>query len=109
MVQPLIDDVLHPELIDLKSLVPLDFDLILESIEKTGRLVVVHEACKKGGVGAEIASQVMERAFDCLDAPVGRVGALESPIPFAESLEKVVLPSVETIKEKCLEVLDYKI
>jgi pyruvate/2-oxoglutarate/acetoin dehydrogenase E1 component len=99
---------IHPELIDLKSLVPLDIDLILESVEKTGRLVVVHEACKKGGIGAEIASQVMERAFDCLDAPVGRVGALESPIPFAESLEKVVLPSVETIKEKCFEVLGYE-
>ena len=71
--------------------------------------MVVHEACKKGGVGAEIASIVMEKAFDCLDAPIGRVGAQSSPIPFAETLENVVLPSAETIKEKCLEVLGYEI
>lgn len=66
------------------------------------------EACRMGSVSAEIASLVMEKAFDCFDAPIGRVGTLEAPIPFTETMESV-LPSLETIKEECLEVLGYEI
>ncbi|MBW1711589.1 MAG: alpha-ketoacid dehydrogenase subunit beta [Deltaproteobacteria bacterium] len=90
------------EVIDLRTLVPLDMETILESVAKTNRVVVVHEAVKRVGFGAEVAAAIMEKAFDDLDGPVLRVGAKESPIPFAESLEEVVLPSVSDIKEACL-------
>jgi len=89
------------EVIDLRTIQPLDIDTVIKSVKKTGRLLVAHEAYKKGGVGAEIASQIMEKAFDYLDASVERLGEKESPIPFAETLEKVVVPGEEDIKKKC--------
>jgi len=93
------------ELIDLRTLVPMDMETVLESVKKTSRAVVVHEAARKGGIGAEIAATIMEKALDYLDAPVGRVGAKEAPIAFAESLESAVLPSVAEIKKSCLTVM----
>jgi acetoin:2,6-dichlorophenolindophenol oxidoreductase subunit beta len=89
------------ELIDLRCVVPLDWDAVLASVRKTSRLVVAHEAWRQGGIGAEIASTVMERAMDALDAPVARVGARPAPIPFSESLESVVLPGVNDIVAAC--------
>jgi len=93
------------EVIDLRTLVPMDMDIVLESVKKTSRAVVVHEAVRKGGVGAEIAATIMEKALDYLDAPVGRVGAMETPVPFAEPLESAVLPSTQNIHEACQAVM----
>jgi len=89
------------EVIDLKTIQPLDIDTVIKSVKKTGRLLIAHESYKKGGVGAEIASQVMEKAFDYLDAGIERLGEKEAPIPFAETLEKVIVPGEEDIKKKC--------
>jgi len=85
------------EVIDPRTLVPLDIDTILASVEKTGRLVIVHEACERGGVGAEIAAQVQEKAFDYLDAPIIRVANPNVPIPFAKNLEAAAIPDEERI------------
>ncbi len=87
------------EVIDPRTLVPLDIDTIVESVKKTGRLVVAHEAHKNAGWGAEIASQVMERAFRYLDAPPVRLGAKACPLPFNIALENAVVPSVDDILE----------
>ncbi len=85
------------EVIDPRTLVPLDMDTILESVKKTGRMVVVHEAHKTAGWGAEIASQVTETAFRYLDASPFRLGAKACPIPFNINLESAVVPSVTDI------------
>lgn len=85
------------ELIDPRTLSPLDKDTILKSVEKTGKLVVVHEAVKFGGFGGEIAAIVAEEAFDLLDAPIKRVAAPFAPIPFAPNLESAYIPSEESI------------
>jgi acetoin:2,6-dichlorophenolindophenol oxidoreductase subunit beta len=80
------------EVIDLRTTVPLDLEAILTSVRKTGRLVIAHEAHRRLGIGAEIAALVQEHAFDYLDAPIARVGALDVPIPASKPLEDVVLP-----------------
>jgi pyruvate/2-oxoglutarate/acetoin dehydrogenase E1 component len=80
------------EVLDLRSLRPLDWDTIAASVRKTHRVVVAHEACRTGGVGAEIAAQIGEELFDDLDAPVIRVGAKDVPMPFSPPLEQFVLP-----------------
>ncbi|MCL5103938.1 MAG: alpha-ketoacid dehydrogenase subunit beta [Armatimonadetes bacterium] len=85
------------EVIDPRTIYPLDIDPIVASVQKTGRLMVVHEAFTRGGIGAEIASQIMEKAFDYLDAPVERLGGLEVPMPYARSLEEVVIPNTDRI------------
>jgi 2-oxoisovalerate dehydrogenase E1 component len=85
------------EVIDPRTLRPLDEATILESVRRTNRLVVVHEACTRGGFGAEVAAMVVEHAFDWLDAPVVRVGALDTPMPFNDRLESAVIPSQERI------------
>jgi pyruvate dehydrogenase E1 component beta subunit len=79
------------EVVDPRTLFPLDLDTVLESVSKTGRLVVAHEAVERGGFGAEVAAQVGSLAFDYLDAPIQRVGAPPVPIPFAPVLEKRVM------------------
>jgi len=85
------------EVIDLRTLKPLDIETVLSSVRKTHRLLVVHEACLTGGFGGEISAQVTERAFDELDAPVARVGALDSPIPYQWDLESTVIPTSDRI------------
>ena len=87
------------EVIDLRSLVPLDIDTLVESIKKTSRLVVVHEAVQQGGVGAEVAAQVQEHAFYYLDSPIFRVAAPNAPVPCAPPLESAFVPSMEQIVE----------
>ena len=79
--------------------------MILKSVEKTGRLMVVHEACRTGGFGAEIAAIVAEKAFDYLDAPIKRVAGLDSPIPFHPKLEDHVIPNENDIKVAALEIM----
>lgn len=87
------------EIIDPRTLVPLDEDLILNSVRKTGRCIVVQEANTRGGYSAEIASMISEKAFESLKKPVIRVGALDVPIPFSPILEDTVLPNAEKIEQ----------
>ena len=92
-------DGIEAEVIDLRTLKPMDTETIVESVKKTGRCVTVEEGWAQSGVGAEIAARVMEQAFDYLDAPVARVTGKEVPMPYAANLEKLALPSVaEVIK-----------
>jgi len=88
----LAEEGLDCEIIDLRTINPLDLPAILKSIEKTGRLVTVEEGYRSFGVGAEISARVMEEGFDLLEAPVVRVGALDTPIPFSPVLEKATIP-----------------
>ena len=90
---------INAEVIDLRTLKPMDTDTIIESVKKTGRLVTVEEGWKQSGVGAEIAARVMEQAFDYLDAPVARVTGKDVPMPYAANLEKLALPSVAEVVE----------
>lgn len=87
------------EVIDLRTVMPLDVDHVIESARRTNRIVVVHEAVRFGGLGAEIAAQVQEHAFDYLDAPVGRIAAPFTPVPFSPSLENEYVPSAKRIAE----------
>ncbi len=87
------------EVIDLRTLRPMDTGTIIESVQKTGRLVTVEEGWQQNGIGAEIAARVMARAFDYLDAPVARVSAQDVPMPYAANLEKLALPSVTQLVE----------
>jgi pyruvate dehydrogenase E1 component beta subunit len=87
------------EVIDLRTLRPMDTDTIIASVQKTGRAVTVEEGWQQSGVGAEIAARIMEKAFDYLDAPVARVSGKDVPMPYAANLEKLALPSVEEIVE----------
>jgi len=89
------------EVIDLRTLIPLDWETVIGSVKKTGRVVVVHEAYKKGGVGGDIASEIVERAFDYLDAPALRIGAKDAPIPFSRPLEEAILPGPADIVAAC--------
>ena len=93
------------EVIDPISIRPLDIETILESLKRTGRVVIVHEASTFGGFGAEIAAQVQEHGFDYLDAPVLRIGAMECPIPYNRRLERHVLPSTARIERRVLDML----
>jgi pyruvate dehydrogenase E1 component beta subunit len=90
-------DGISVEIVDPRTLSPLDITTIVASVRKTNRCVVAQEAVRFGGFGAEIAAQVQEDAFDHLDAPVGRVGAPFSPVPFSPALEKHWVPGAEGI------------
>ena len=97
--EELAKDNIDAEVIDLRTLKPMDSDTIIQSVQKTGRLVTVEEGWKQSGVGAEIAARVMEEAFDYLDAPVTRVCGKDVPMPYAANLEKLALPSVAEVVE----------
>ena len=97
---------LSVEVIDLRSVAPLDMDTIYRSVKKTGRLVIAHEAIKLGGVGGEIAARVAERAFEYLDAPILRVGARFCPLPFSPGLEDYVLAGKPEIVDALLAIVD---
>jgi pyruvate/2-oxoglutarate/acetoin dehydrogenase E1 component len=85
-------DGIEVEVIDPRTLVPLDIETIIRSVKRTHHALIVHEACERGGVGAEIVAQIQERAFEWLDAPVKRVANPNVPIPFAETLEALAIP-----------------
>ncbi|GLK67490.1 pyruvate dehydrogenase complex E1 component subunit beta [Hansschlegelia plantiphila] len=97
--EELAKDGVEAEVIDLRTIRPMDTDTIIESVKKTGRCVTVEEGWAQSGVGAEIAARVMERAFDWLDAPVTRVSGKDVPMPYAANLEKLALPSVADVVE----------
>ncbi|MBN1444881.1 MAG: alpha-ketoacid dehydrogenase subunit beta [Candidatus Omnitrophica bacterium] len=90
------------EVIDPRTLIPFDYDTLYLSVKKTGRLVIVHEDTMTGGWGAEIAARVSADIFDCLDAPVTRVCAPDTPAPFSTPLEEFFVPDKEKIKEAVL-------
>ena len=85
------------EILDLRTLRPLDVDAITASVRKTGRLLIVHEAPSFGGFAGEITAQVCEKAFEWLDAPIRRVAALDTPVPYAAPLEDAHLPAVDDV------------
>ena len=90
---------IEAEVIDLRTLKPMDSDTIVKSVKKTGRLVTVEEGWKQSGVGSEIAARISEKAFDYLDAPVTRVCGKDVPMPYAANVEKLALPSIAEIVE----------
>jgi pyruvate dehydrogenase E1 component beta subunit len=93
------------EVVDLRSLSPLDKETILASARKTGRVIVVHEAVKRGGVGGDIAAMLMEEAYDDLDGPVMRIAGRNTSIPYNLNIEKACIPSVEEIVAGVLRML----
>jgi len=88
---------IYAEVIDLRTLRPMDIDTVVESVKKTGRCVTVEEGWPQSGIGAEIAAQIMDKAFDYLDAPVKRVTGKDVPMPYAANLEKLALPSAADV------------
>ncbi len=93
------------EVVDPRSLFPLDEDKILGSVQKTGKVVIVHEAPVRGGWGGEMAAVIADKAFGYLDAPIKRVGAKDAPVPFPGVLEEFVLPSESTIEAAIRSIL----
>jgi pyruvate dehydrogenase E1 component beta subunit len=93
------------EVVDLRTLSPLDKQTILASVAKTGRAIVVHEAIKRGGIGGDIAAMLMEEAYDDLDSPVKRLCGRNTTIPYNLGLEKACVPSLENIIESVLEIV----
>ena len=94
------------DLIDLRTLSPLDKDAIINSVNKTGKAIILHEDSLFGGLGSEISSIIMENCFENLDAPVRRVGSLDTPIPFEESLERQYLP-FDRFEKEIKDLLNY--
>jgi pyruvate dehydrogenase E1 component beta subunit len=93
------------EVVDLRTLVPLDKETVLASARRTGKVIVVHEACRRGGVGGDIAAMIMEEAYDDLDGPVMRIAGRNTPVPYNLNIEKVCVPSVEDVIEGVLKVV----
>jgi len=97
---------LNLELIDLRTLLPWDKETVAKSVRKTGKVLVLHEDCETGGVGGEIAAWIGEHCFEHLDAPVMRVGSLDTPVPFSSILEENFLPK-HRFADKIKELLKY--
>jgi pyruvate dehydrogenase E1 component beta subunit len=93
------------EIVDPRTLVPLDINLLVDSVKKTGRLIVVSEACSRGSVASDISARVTERAFEYLKAPVKIVAGLNTPIPYNSTLEKASIPQVNDIIEAAKKML----
>lgn len=89
----------------LRTLRPLDKETIINSVKKTHRLVIAHEACKTFGFGAEVAAAVAEEALDYLDAPIVRVGAPNAPVPFSKPLENAYVPDEDAIVKAVMRVM----
>ena len=94
------------EVVDLRTLLPLDMDTVYESVKKTGKVLVLHEDCLTGGIGGEISALINENCFQLLDAPVKRLASLDTPIPFANELEDNFLPK-NKLNEVLRELLTY--
>jgi 2-oxoisovalerate dehydrogenase E1 component len=95
------------EVVDLRTLVPFDAETVLASVRKTGRAIVVHEAQRTAGFGAEVAAQIAEQAFAWLDAPIRRLAYPDLPVPYVKSLEQELLPSAERVAAAAVELLAY--
>ena len=97
----LAEDGIDVEILDLRTLLPLDEAAILDSVKKTSRLLVVHEDTRTGGIAGEITARVCEHAFEWLDAPPLRVTSLDTPVPYSPPLEDYFLPQVDDIVTAC--------
>jgi pyruvate/2-oxoglutarate/acetoin dehydrogenase E1 component len=95
------------EVIDLRTLLPLDREAILGSLKKTNKLLIVHEDTRTGGLAGEIAAIVCESGFDDLDGPIARVTGLDTPVPYSPPLEAEFLPSVEKVAAAARELAEY--
>jgi 2-oxoisovalerate dehydrogenase E1 component len=95
------------EVVDLRSLYPLDEETILNSVKKTKRVLIVHEDKVRGGFGGELAGIIADKAFEFLDAPVARVGSTFTPVGFNRILEAAILPSEAKVMEAALRTLQY--
>jgi pyruvate/2-oxoglutarate/acetoin dehydrogenase E1 component len=101
------EDGLSVEILDLRTLIPWDKEAVLHSVEKTSKVLVLHEDTRTGGFGAEIAATIAEDAFEHLDAPVKRVAAPDTPVPFSPPLEKAFIPQVEDVAAGLKELAEY--
>jgi pyruvate/2-oxoglutarate/acetoin dehydrogenase E1 component len=95
------------EIIDLRSIMPWDKQAVLESVRKTSKVLVLHEDTLSGGFGAEIAATIADEAFEDLDAPVKRLAAPDTPVPFSPPLEKAFIPQVEDVVKGLKELSEY--
>jgi 2-oxoisovalerate dehydrogenase E1 component beta subunit len=95
------------EIIDLRTLLPLDRDAIRATVEKTSRVIILHEDTKTGGIAGEIAAIINEEAFDSLDAPITRITALDTAVPFSPPLEKAFLPKIEDVVREARRLMSY--
>ena len=95
------------EVLDLRTLLPLDEDAVVATARKTGKVIALHEDTRRGGLGAELAALIAERAFEYLDGPLIRLAALDTPVPYAAALEDAFLPSVEKIRDEALKLAAY--
>jgi pyruvate/2-oxoglutarate/acetoin dehydrogenase E1 component len=95
------------EVIDLRSILPFDEEAILNSVAKTNRVIILHEAPLTGGAGAEFAARIAEKAFDYLDAPIKRIAALDVPTPYSPPLEAFYLPNRDKVLSAARELLAY--
>ena len=95
--EKLAEEGIEAEVIDLRTIRPLDVETIVESVKKTNRIVSVEEGWPQSGMGSEIAAVMMEQAFDWLDAPVARVHGKDVPMPYAANLERLALPQVDDV------------
>ena len=105
--QQLDDDGVSVEIIDLRTVMPWDKAAVLESARKTSKVLVLHEDTRTGGFGAEIAATVAEEAFEDLDAPVRRIAAPDTPVPFSPPLEKAFIPQVDDVTKGLRELAEY--
>ena len=105
--QQLESDGVSVEIVDLRSVMPWDKAAVLESVRKTSKVLVLHEDTKTGGFGAEIAATIAEEAFEHLDAPVMRLAAPDTPVPFSPPLEKAFIPQVEDVVTALRQLAEY--
>jgi 2-oxoisovalerate dehydrogenase E1 component beta subunit len=101
------EDGVSVEVLDLRTLLPLDDHAIVESVRKTGRLLIVHEDTRTGGIAGEIAMRVSEKAFEWLDAPMLRVTAIDAPVPYSGSLEDYFLPQTDDVVKAARYLVGY--
>ncbi len=95
------------EIIDLRTLLPLDREAIADTVKKTNRVIVLHEDTKTGGIAGEIAAIINEEVFDYLDAPIVRIASLDAPVPFSPPLEKAFMPKVEDVVREARRLVAY--
>jgi 2-oxoisovalerate dehydrogenase E1 component beta subunit len=105
--QQLADDGVSVEIVDLRSILPWDKKAVLASAEKTSKVMVLHEDTRTGGFGAEIAATIAEEAFESLDAPIKRLAAPDTPVPFSPPLEKAFIPQVDDVVAGLRELAEY--
>ena len=101
------EDGINVEILDLRTLMPLDEAAIIESVKKTNRVLVVHEDTRTGGIAGEISMRINEKAFEWLDAPILRVTSIDSPVPYSPPLEDYFLPQVSDIVAACRYLANY--